>query len=55
MNEKQAMSHRNQAKRKQGLERSFYSFKPRIAMAENGGGTLGDGEAAMNIRILEKV
>ncbi|HXX36401.1 MAG TPA: thiolase family protein, partial [Thermodesulfobacteriota bacterium] len=29
--------------------------KPRIAMAENGGGTLGNGEAAMNIHILEKV
>jgi acetyl-CoA acyltransferase len=27
---------------------------PRIAMAENGGGTLGNGEAAMNIHILEK-
>lgn len=29
--------------------------KPRIAMAENGGGTLGNGEAAMAIHILEKV
>jgi acetyl-CoA acetyltransferase len=28
---------------------------PRIAMAENGGGTLGQGEAAMNIHIYEKV
>ena len=28
--------------------------KPRIAMAENGGGTLGLGEAAMAIHILEK-
>ena len=28
---------------------------PRIAMAENGGGTLGNGEAAMTIHILEKV
>ncbi|MBU2552112.1 MAG: thiolase family protein [Proteobacteria bacterium] len=28
---------------------------PRIAMAENGGGTLGRGEAAMNIHILEKL
>jgi acetyl-CoA acyltransferase len=28
---------------------------PRIAMAENGGGTLGQGEAAMNIHIFEKV
>lgn len=27
---------------------------PRIAMAENGGGTLGNGEAAMTIHILEK-
>jgi hypothetical protein len=27
---------------------------PRIAMAENGGGTLGLGEAAMAIHILEK-
>jgi acetyl-CoA acetyltransferase len=26
----------------------------RIAMAENGGGTLGQGEAAMNIHIYEK-
>ncbi len=29
--------------------------RPRIAMAENGGGTLGQGEAAMNIHIYEKV
>lgn len=29
--------------------------KPRIAMAENGGGTLGQGEAAMNIHIYEKI
>ena len=28
---------------------------PRIAMVENGGGTLGNGEAAMTIHILEKV
>jgi acetyl-CoA acetyltransferase len=28
---------------------------PSIAMAENGGGTLGQGEAAMNIHIFEKV
>jgi acetyl-CoA acetyltransferase len=28
---------------------------PRIAMAENGGGTLGNGEAAMTIHILEKI
>lgn len=28
---------------------------PRIAMAENGGGTLGNGEAAMTIHILEKM
>ena len=28
---------------------------PRIAMAENGGGTLGNGEAAMTIHIIEKV
>jgi len=28
---------------------------PRIAMAENGGGTLGNGEAAMTIHILEKL
>jgi acetyl-CoA acetyltransferase len=28
---------------------------PRIAMVENGGGTLGKGEAAMTIHILEKV
>jgi len=28
---------------------------PRIALAENGGGTLGSGEAAMTIHILEKV
>ncbi len=28
---------------------------PRIAMAENGGGTLGKGEAAMTIHILEKM
>jgi acetyl-CoA acetyltransferase len=28
---------------------------PRFAMAENGGGTLGQGEAAMNIHIYEKV
>ena len=28
---------------------------PRIAMAENGGGTLGQGEAAMNIHLYEKV
>jgi hypothetical protein len=27
---------------------------PRIAMAENGGGTLGQGEAAMNIHLYEK-
>jgi len=26
---------------------------PRIAMAENGGGTLGTGEAAMTVHILE--
>jgi acetyl-CoA acyltransferase len=29
--------------------------EPRIAMAENGGGFLGQGEAAMAIHILEKV
>ena len=29
--------------------------QPRIAMAENGGGTLGRGEAAMGIHILEKL
>jgi acetyl-CoA acetyltransferase len=28
---------------------------PRIAMAENGGGTIGNGEAAMTIHILEKM
>ncbi len=28
---------------------------PRIAMTENGGGTIGNGEAAMTIHILEKV
>jgi acetyl-CoA acetyltransferase len=28
---------------------------PRLAMAENGGGTLGNGEAAMTIHILEKI
>ena len=28
---------------------------PRIAMAENGGGTLGQAEAAMNIHIYEKM
>jgi acetyl-CoA acetyltransferase len=28
---------------------------PRIAMAENGGGTLGNGEAAMTVHILEKI
>lgn len=28
---------------------------PRIAMAENGGGTIGNGEAAMTIHILEKI
>jgi len=27
---------------------------PRLAMAENGGGTIGNGEAAMTIHILEK-
>ncbi|MBW2182214.1 MAG: hypothetical protein JRG81_17885 [Deltaproteobacteria bacterium] len=27
---------------------------PRIAMAENGGGTIGTGEAAMSIHIMEK-
>jgi len=29
--------------------------KHQIAMAENGGGTLGNGEASMAIHILEKV
>ena len=28
---------------------------PRIAMAENGGGTIGVGEAAMAIHLLEKM
>jgi acetyl-CoA acetyltransferase len=28
---------------------------PRIAMTENGGGTIGSGEAAMCVHILEKV